>query len=74
MTDRRTTNGSLYVPGRVPEKEPAQEILKAEDWQLRQFVIACLRALVADPKTFLAGLEAHRPERRKPGRPEKQRD
>lgn len=62
---------SVYVPGPVVEKKPAQQILDAEDWQLREFVVACLRALVADPAGFLASLGDYRPDRRDPGRPSK---
>lgn len=71
MADRRTTRtDSVYVPGPVPEKLPARRVLHAEGWQLREFVVACLRALLADPAGFLAGLDGHRPERRRSGRPE----
>lgn len=74
MGDRqRSQRTNVFVRGPVDEKEPAQQLLRAERRQLKGFVIACLRALLADPKGFLAGLEGHWPEERKPGRPKSPR-
>lgn len=72
MTDRHKDQGpDVYVRGPVPEKADAQRILAAENLQLKGFVIACLRALIADPKRFLKQLERHWPEAKHAGRPPK---
>lgn len=66
--------GSIFVSGPILEKERAQQLLEAEGWQLKTFVIACLRALLYDRDALLARLDGYWPERRQPGRPKKQRD
>lgn len=64
----------VYVRGPVPEKEPAQQVLKSEGRQLKGFVIACLRALLANPERFLAHLDGHWPEPKRAGRPPKKQE
>lgn len=74
MTDRAPRSDSLYVRGPVPEKRAAQQVLTAEGLQMRRFLVGCLRALLADPRGFLARLDGYLPEERKAGRPRRQRD
>lgn len=69
MSDRPAPRSdSVYVRGPVPEKQPAQRVLGAAGWRLSEFIIACLRALTAEPSAFLHTLEQHRPQRKR-GRP-----
>lgn len=68
MDDDRAANTDLYIKGPVDEKLGALKVLRDRGWQLKGFVIACLRALLADPDTFLKRLQPHRPAERPPGR------
>ncbi|MGP3990800.1 hypothetical protein [Streptomyces sp. 3N207] len=50
-------------------KEAAQSALSARDIEIRAFVVACLKALVANPDQFLKVLTGHWPEKKPRGRP-----
>lgn len=49
----------------------AAAVLKANGKDMTGFVGACLRAIVANPKGFLAALDKYWPEKRERGRPPK---
>ncbi|MEU0078435.1 hypothetical protein ABZY58_11110 [Micromonospora tulbaghiae] len=68
MVERTARRDSVYVRGPVHEKQPAQQVLGAAGWRIGEFVVACLRALLADPGRMLSALESHRPARSRPGR------
>jgi hypothetical protein len=61
----------LFVRGPVPERDDVQALLHARKLQVKGFVIACMRALLADPDRFLAQLNQYWPEKRRAGRPPK---
>jgi hypothetical protein len=60
---------ALTVRPPAEVKAQAEEILKAQGVQMRAFVVACLKALAADPEAFLAGLAGHWPAPKGRGRP-----
>lgn len=68
MADDPTAKTDLFIKGPVDEKAGALKVLRDRGWQLKGFVIACLRALLADPDAFLQWLQPHRPVPERPGR------
>ncbi|GGP80238.1 hypothetical protein [Streptomyces melanogenes] len=52
-------------------KQQATAALQAHDREMQAFVVACLTALVADPKGFLGQLADHWPPEKPRGRPRK---
>ncbi len=71
MGDRHEHEKTTFRP--PPEvKQEAQQILNArDDWNLNEFLIACLVMLTKNPDAMLNRLETVRPRRRR-GRPRKE--
>lgn len=52
-------------------RQAATRELNERNLEVQAFVVACFKALVADPERFLEGLTAHWPEKKPRGRPRK---
>lgn len=50
-------------------RDAANAVLEARGWNLKQFLIAALKAVAAQPDEVLRLLEVHRPPERPKGRP-----
>lgn len=66
------TDPQLNVRPPAELLEQAKEVLSSRGHEIRAFVVACMRALNADPDAFLALLGEHWPEPKPRGRPRRQ--
>lgn len=64
-------NYAMTVRTPKRDQDAAKDALTERGWGLREFFVACLLAVAADPDAVLAQVEAHRREPGKPGRPRK---
>lgn len=69
---RDTAAVTARIPGRL--RDDANGAIQARGRTLKDFVVACLRALVADPESILHVLAPHWPEQQRRGRPPGSRD
>lgn len=67
--DRHENPGVLARPSK-PLRDQARVLLKAKDWTMNEFLVACLVLLTRNPKAMLERLDEFRPPRKK-GRPRK---
>lgn len=71
MSNSRHRDPPLTVRPPAALKTAAQEELTSRNHETKAFVVACLKALVADPDGFLAHLAEHWPAETPRGRPRK---
>lgn len=50
-------------------RDAANAVLEERGWNLKQFIVAALKAVAVQPDQMLKFLEAHRPPERPRGRP-----